>query len=415
MRLPARAWKSNTALLLCSVMFSLVLAEGAYRLHLLVARKRYGSILSYGVTSGVFVRYDEKLGAFPKPDSEFWLSRVSAGRLVWGKLLWSSNRDGLCGKATIADYHRASTKILAFGDSFTQFMQERVTWPDLLEQNLREFTHGDVAVLNYGREGCGVMQMLDFAADKVDELHPDYVIIAVIGDDFTRARTWHREVEKEGRTRWMVSTKQNDFLDYHFASDHELVYPAATREWCERTLHSGAAFDPVLDHINDQYRDLKREVDAVIRPFHPLAVDRSYLYARLSTGTAFGRRMQDIPRIGFDDYYSDQRTRTNFMRLNRSGSRVFLAYLPLADELKTGVCNLDRQSSRLMTSLEKIAESNFWLLQRHYDGPIPSKIDNLPMDGHPNLTGLQLYADILTHLINANSRSARSNALVTSP
>jgi hypothetical protein len=372
-------------------------------------------MLSYGVTSGVSVRYDEKLGAFPKPDSEFWLSRVSAGRLVWGRLLWRSNRDGLCGKATIADYHRASMKILAFGDSFTQFMQEGVTWPDLLERNLREFTHGEVAVLNYGREGCGVMQMLDFAADKVDELHPDYVIIAVIGDDFTRARTWHMQVEKEGRTRWMVSTKKNDFLDYHFASDHELVYPAATRGWCERTMASGGAFDPVLEQMNQQYRDLKGEVDSVILPFHPLSINRSYLYARLSRGTPFGRRMQDIPRISFDDYHSDHQTRRNFMRLNRSGARVFLVYLPLADELNAGVCKLDRQSRRLMKSLEQIAESDFWLLQQHLDGPMPSKIDNLPMDGHPNLTGLQLYAHILTHLIIANSRSVRSNAVATSP
>jgi hypothetical protein len=244
------------------------------------------------------------------------------------------------------------------------------------------------------------MQMLDLAADKTDELRPHYVIVAVISDDFTRARRWHKEVERNGSTRWMVSTSREEFLDYRVALDHKLVDPSATKEWFDRSIAAADRPNAVLDRLNAQYRQLRQDVYRVTRPLDPLTISRSYLYTRLTGGGPFGRpNVADIPRISFDDYRQDDRTVRNLERLRRTGARLLLVYLPLARELHRARYRLDGQSERLLKSLENIVHARFWAIHEHVTGALPAKVDLLPFDAHPNREGLQVYADAVTSLV----------------
>jgi len=387
----------------------LLAAEGVYRFWLHGRIMQWDRALNYKVTPSVYVEHDPRYGERFKPDSELWVSYVVDGRLAWGSVISRSNRDGLGGRTTIDEYRRAPVKILVFGDSFTHWNQGGVTWPDLLQDDLRRALRRDVAVLDYARGGYGLLQMLDLAADKATEHRPDLVVIAAIGDDFTRSRWWSKEIRKDGITRWMLSERPDDYSDDRIAIDYMLVHPGATREWSLKRLAAGGGPDPVLAGVNAQFRKIRDEVEAVRRDFHPWALDRSYLVHRLTHGYPFAVPVQTIPRIDFDDFAADAKTRSNLRRLAATGIPLLLVYLPTAQEMAERECLAGRRTRHLMESLERLAGTRFRLVQREYRGKVPAKMDLLPYDAHPSRQGLQLYAGAVTPMVLAGL-AARSAA-----
>ena len=389
-------------LVLVSTIFSLLLVELGYRIYLRneLARSRVQIDYTYRLTPSVHIEYDEKYGFRPKPNSDFWMSSIKDGKLVWGSIISRSNIDGLAGKTTIAAYDRAEFKILVLGDSFSAWNQQGVTWPDIFEQNLTKTLGKSVAVLDYARAGYGVLQMLDLAADKTAEHHPDLVIVATIGNDFTRGRWWARAVEANGITRWMLSARKDDFADYRFAVDEYLVHPQATPEWCESLLAGGGS-DSVLEQANSQFARLKFEVEAQ-RKSVPLVSWRSYLYRRLKTGSPLEESADGLPRISTNDFNDDPKTRDNVSRIRAAGPRVLLVYLPKMPELRKRNKAIDNQTEQLMESLARMLDTRFHFIQEEYPGAVPLKIDLRPIDGHPNRDGLQFYADAVTFLVQTD-------------
>lgn len=393
------SWK-KAALALALSVFTLLAAECAYRVKIWRQTAAWDRSLSYRVTPSVYVELDERHGERFKPNHDFWVSYVQDGRVIWGSVVSRSNRDGLGGRTTIAEYQRAPVKVLVFGDSFTHWNRDGVTWPDLLQENLGRALGRGVAVLNYARGTYGVLQMLDLAADAASEHRPDLVVVALIGNDLTRGRWWCKEIRRDGITRWMLSSRKDEFLDYRFAVDEILVHPAATPEWCRRRLAAGKeGSDPVLESANAQFRRIRDEVESVRRGFRPWALDRSYLLRRLTRGHPFEAAPMLIPQTGIDDFAQDARTVANFRRLEALGVPVLLVYLPTALEMERRECLLDRRSLGLLQSLERLAGHGVRRIQQEYKGRIPAKMDLLPIDNHPNRAGLRLYADAVTPMV----------------
>jgi hypothetical protein len=397
------------AFICVSTLLALLFAELAYRayLRLELGRSHNQIDYSYRMTPSVQIEYDEKYGFRPKPNTAFWMSSIRDGQVVWGSVISVSNADGLAGKSTINEYNHAELKVLVFGDSYSQWNQQGVTWPDILEQNLLKSQQKRVAVLDYARAGYGVLQMLDLAADKIEEHRPDLVIIATIGNDFTRGRWWAREVTTEGITRWMLSSRKDDFLDYRFAVDEYLVCPEATREWCEKQVLHGNS-DPVLEKANSQFGRLKIEVESQ-RKSVPWISWGSFLYKRIVTGSPLEETADGLPRLSINDFREDEKTRENVKRIRAGGAPVLLVYLPKMPELRKRRRAVNYQSEQLMASLEQMLLSPFHLIQQEYAGAIPAKIDLRPYDGHPNREGLQFYADAITplalaELVNSGGR-----------
>jgi hypothetical protein len=391
----------RAAVLLLLVFLPLVGAEIVYRVYLQRMLAHKDNSLSYHLTPSVYVEYDERHGERLKPSSECWVSYVEGGRLIWGTTVSRSNRDGLGGRTTLAELAAADTKVLVFGDSFTHWNQGGVAWPDLLEDNLRRASGKNVRVADFARGAYGVLQMLDLAADEAEELHPDLIVIAVISHDFQRARWWCKEIRKDGFIRWMLSSRKDEFLDYRYAADEMLISPAATHEWCQRRLAGGGAGpeDPVLAAANAQFAKIRDEVVAVRRNFHPFALDRSYLLRRIVHRDPFDQGLNTIPQVSWDDFAEDARTRENLRRLRATGIPLLFLYLPNADEMRVRQVLTDRQTRRLMASLERLSGQPLRLLQKEYQGSVPAKMNLLPYDAHPNRDGLQLYADAAAPLI----------------
>ncbi len=393
----------NFALSLVSTLFFLFLAEWGYRL-ILKIELRYKAV-DYIMCPTVHIIYDEKYGEQPKPNNACWMTVVAGGHAVTCVKIFESNADGLDGKTTIAEYKKATNKIMVFGDSFSHWDWGGNTWPDLLQQNLNATRSKTTAVLNYARGAYGVLQMLDLAADKINELHPDLVVIAVIGDDFSRARWWGSEVQKDGITRWMISTNKNEFLDLKHSSDFALIVPAATEEWGMKVRANAVKpGDPVLNQANLQYARLKKENDSVHKQVPLFSWGHSFLYAKIRTGDPFGNRHSwaGLPRTNITDFSTDQKAQDDVKKICASGVPVMLVYLPEMSEFKSHSIidePLKGQNQKLVGSLQKMFKRNFHLLQNEYKGPLPAKIDLAPQDMHPNKDGLKLYADIITPMV----------------
>jgi hypothetical protein len=393
----------NSALLLFSTLLYLFLAEWGYRL--IVKFQLRHEAFNYIMCPTVHIKYDEKYGEQPKPNDSCWMTIVANGRALDCVKIFEANSDGLDGKTTIAQYKKADHKVMVFGDSFSHWDLGGNTWPDLLQQNLNVNVSKTTAVLNYARGAYGVLQMLDLAADKINELHPDLVVIAVIGDDLSRARWWGSEVQKDGITRWMISTDKNNFSDLRHAADFALIVSDATKEWGTRLrANSLKPGDPVISRANLQYARLKKENDSVHKQVPLFSWGHSFLLAKIRTGDPFGIRHSwaGLPRTNMTDFSADQKAQDDINRIRASGIPVMLVYLPEMSEFKSHSIidePVKGQNQKLISSLQIMFKQHFHLLQNEYKGPLPAKIDLAPVDMHPNAEGLKLYADIISPMV----------------
>ena len=357
---------------------------------------------TYRVAPFVYEEYDEAHGARFRPNSDLYMCFIKEGKVTWGTYASRSNRDGLGGRTTIQEYDEADLKVLVFGDSFTHWNQFGVTWPDLFERELGQRLKRTVGVLNYGRGTYGVIQMLELAAEKVIEHKPDFLIIAAVADDFTRGRWWVREMEVNGITRWMLSSKKDEFLDYRFATDELLVNSSATPEWCMEMVNSnGGTGDVLLRELNAQYKTIRTDIESKRRRFRVFEMSRPYLFNRIFHGTPYLKTTYSpptIPRLILHDFSLDGGAKKSVQVLKESDVPIMLVYLPVAVEVQRRQLRTSRQSRDLMSSLEKMLNTKFKLIQAEYEGPAPAKIDLGPHDAHPNIVGLRFYAKNIVQL-----------------
>jgi len=370
--------------------------ETGYRFKLYYTASHTEPRVEYKVAPETYIIYDEKHGEKFKPNHELWVSYVKNGEVVFGTVVSRSNSDGLGGRTTIKEYESSSYKVLIFGDSFTHWNQNNASWPDLFQNSLNQSLGKKVAVLNYARGTYGILQMLDLAAEEVQERKPDLVIIAALGDDFTRDRWWCKEIEWHGFKRWMISSNKNSFSDYRYAVDEFLINPAATKEWCMNILNTNQHDDQVLQETHKQYLLIKGEVEGYRKKISLLSFDESYLFNRIVHGSPYRFAPQTIPRVSFNDYSDDKEAVISCEKLLLSNSKIRLVYLPTRLEIEDRKTHMSGQAETLMHSLEKMLKTDFIFLQNEIDDNNVGKIDLDPYDGHPNYEGLVLYSQTLT-------------------
>ena len=173
----------NSLIVLISICVTLVCAEIAYRFTLYLDDVFQNK---FRVGSFVYGTFDDKYGVKYPSNKSFTLFNITNGQVTWcPEAISISNKDGINGKTTIAEYDTADIRILAFGDSFTHWNQEGYTWPDLLEDILSKTLNINVRVLNYGRGTYGILQMFDLASDKVLEHNPHLLLL---GDSRTHSK-----------------------------------------------------------------------------------------------------------------------------------------------------------------------------------------------------------------------------------
>jgi hypothetical protein len=404
------AWRSvgqAGLLVVVGCLLGLVLAEATYRAYLYFkkapgqfrVRDLAGYFSAYSVSHWEF---DEQFGYMYPPERAIDYTGVMDGHVVECHRLRVINRYGNIGPV-MGSYHDAEIKILVFGDSWTAFQQEGRTWPNFLQETLERRLRRRVHVVNFGRDGYGILQMFDLAAAKVLEWKPDFAVIAFITDDLTRARFW-RTVVGDGDGVRVVTTIDpvpNPRADR--STDAFLLLPSATHEWC-RSVIGTKNVDSVLSKLIAKRRRLLSG-----RLANVLTLRHSYLYNRLAHRDPFWflkfQAPVGNPRVSFTSFASDLRFMRDVEKLQATRIPLILFHLAYYPEIKAGKdAILDPQGAALWESLERVTGKRVFRTSDYVRLPMPEpeRMNVRGDDFHPSLWGMDFYANVVAEALVRN-------------
>jgi GDSL-like lipase/acylhydrolase family protein len=305
----------------------------------------------------------------------------------------------------VGDYHRAALKILVFGDSWSAFHHKGRTWPLVLQETLESRLGLTVHVVNFGRDGYGVLQMFDLAAVKIAEWKPDLVVMAFISDDLDRARFWRTVVGQGDDMRVLTTVEPVRHPDLRRAADTFMLMPSATYEWCRRMAQTGER-DAVLERIIRKRRVLmEHNKPSASRVADVLSVRDSFLYNRLVRGDAFaflrGRIPSGInqsanPRVPYRSYAGDPGFVRSLEQVKATGVPWVLFHLAFYPEIKAQTeYILEPQAQALLESLQTISGKTVLRTTDYVPMPVPQpeRMNAGPDNLHPSLWAMEFYAN----------------------
>jgi len=346
-------------------------------------------------------RFNEEFGYEYGPETVYGGSAMDGTvRSCWS---WPSNSRGNMGEIK-GSYDDSDIKILVFGDSWTAQQHENQTWPNFLQKKLSDRTGKSVHVVNFGRDGTGILHMFDLAAAKVPEWKPDLAIFAFITDDLTRARFWRTAVTVDGVERVLTTTEAKAFPDIDTAADTAVVNSRATREWCREAVASGRKNDPILTEMETVVRNARARNGTHSDLY---GTGHSFLFDRLVYGnpfhTALNRaRPSQNPRHDLTDFGLDKRFMKNLERIRASGVPVVLVHFSIYDELLKGKEYIaGEQQMKLVDSLSDRLGVPVYSTIPNAALPMDdlAAIKSSPNDAHPSLRGMSFYADVVSKIL----------------
>ncbi|MGE0608370.1 MAG: SGNH/GDSL hydrolase family protein [Pirellulales bacterium] len=369
-----RIWP-RLVLALAAMGLTLLAAEIAYRLKLKagVGNLPLGMSQSFVAANETAREPHEQWGYTPLPDRQLARLRVAQGQPV----LYCPRQTNELGnfEPPKPNWRQADMRILVFGDSCTATAGEGpdgVCWPTLWETALAERLDRDVCVLNFGRDGYGVLQMLDLAQARCDEFAPDMIVFALIADDLTRQRLSPHAPQRDVPL--------------------EFVDADVTPEWCQAMLAAGGdADDPLLAKLVGRF-------DAACRHASPIdyfTPAHSFLYNRLAKRDPFAhlphKRLNQ--RIDLHDFSDDPQCVAAIQGLLARQIPLAFVQLTTYEDIRGGSYQMSGQQQQLLRSLERLTGQPVLPLKTAFATKTPpEKLFLLPHDPHPSQAGLRLYS-----------------------
>lgn len=381
-------------LVVAGLCAGLVLSEIAYRAWIFT---RYKAALP------TFYVFDKANRQFDREFGFSYISGVDARYVFVAEGLPASltrmrgNSTGNVGREP-EGYENAALKILVFGDSYTATGHgPGITWPDILQDLLARTLGTSVSVVNFGRDGYGILQMFDLAAAQVQRLRPDFVVVAFITDDLDRSRSWWLTVDGGARMFRFDAPPEQTTLRY--ALDHGvegvIIDPRISEDWFQRVQQARDRNDPLLRSLIERRENFRPEGSAATAP-SPFNLKTSYLFNRIVRGTPFSD--SSVPRsnvrfrLNTNDLRTDQRFAQSVRRLRTLGVPYVLVHLPVSWETSAGQYRLSNHQRRLLESLTLATGKEpigiIDLLSGHAD---PRELYMLP-DYHASAKGNEHFA-----------------------
>jgi lysophospholipase L1-like esterase len=403
----------SVLLVLLGCLVGVVIAEAGFRAYVYLRYPQMfhpdRSIVAYDVSHWEF---DERFGYVYPPERVIHQTNVEDGRVRSCQRVDVINRDGNIGPI-IGNYHQAEVKVLVFGDSWAAFHQDGRTWPAFLQDVLHARLDKAVHVVNFGRDGYGILQMFDLAAAKIVEWKPDLVLFAFISDDLTRARFWRTVVGDGDDARVLTTREPVPNPDVRAAADTFLLMPSATYEWCRRAAATRST-DAVLErliqkhHVLLEHNNPTRGGTTTV-----LSLRHSFLYNRVARGDAFAFRLSPAvnPRVPYRSYADDPGFVRSLERVNAAGVPWALFHLAYYPEIKAGKeYNLARQQKALLDSLETITGRTVLRTTDYIEMPVPQaeRMNAAPDNFHPSRWGMELYAKAVAEALVRNGLLRRA-------
>jgi hypothetical protein len=398
----------NALLVLFSLVAGLIIAEVAYRVYLYTVeapgrfvRPMPGPISVYGEPFWV---YDEGFGyVYPKGET-IHNSIIDGGKVVECTVWKDFNKYGNIGPIN-GEYDSADLKILVFGDSFSVTMQGEHTWVSLLQQKLTDRLGRKVHVVNFGRDGYGILQMFDLAATKIVEWKPDLAIIAFITNDLQRIRFWRSVTRVDGLWRYLVSPQPTPNPDPLISYDTGLYHPEATPDWCLRMKESGER-DRVTEEILTAYQ--RGVLPGERRVPDILTLRHTFLGARLWYGDPFKKAIPQgfaVPLVESKSYAEDQRFLRSLKAIEEPGIPYVLFHLAFYPEIKAArEFIMNYTEAALANSLRQLTSRDIHETTKYIRMPVenPDRMIKSETDYHPSRWGNELYADAVAEMLIRN-------------
>lgn len=400
-------WLINGLLLLASLFLSFVAVEASYRAFLFVRTpinfKEGGDttpIPAIGVYDRSLWDYDAELG-YRYAHGPIHLSHVDGGQVTGCTTISPANAQGNMGRIA-RQWEEGAIKIAVFGDSFSAFVTpEGVTWPEILRERLEQRFGRPVSLVNFGRDGIGVLQMFDMMAALLPTWKPDLVIVAFITDDLARVRIWRTSVTVDGEPRVLVTDRPDANPNPHDASDVFIIHPEASASWCHSMSYRGT-LDRIGSEIVDKYRRFRMSNGAAAISLFTLR--RSMAFDRIVYGNPlFGLRKPG--RLNLHDYAQDLKMQEAVRRVREMDIPFLLVHLPIYPEVLAGEEMLaTAQEKWLFSSLERMTGHKIFNVLDFVPYPIeqPERMNVTPDNYHPSLWGMELYALAVDQMISAS-------------
>ncbi len=359
------------------------------------------SLATYSISHWEF---DKDFGYVYPPKRKIDLTMLADGLVRGCAVLDVINSDGNIGPEQ-PDYKDAEIKIAVFGDSWAAFHVNGRNWPQALQDELQKRLNKKVRVINFGRDGYGVLQMVTLARAKLKEFKPDLALITFITDDIDRDRFWRTAVVKNGEDRVLTTLDPDPNPPLNRAADTFLLHPGATYDWCTRTQGKR---DQVVDEIEDKYaRYISAVMEDRAETVSIFTLRHSFLYNLIVHRNAVHSIFRNYknpqnPRIteltyneipGFVDEIKD---------LNSIGVPWQLVHLAFYPEVKDGTeYLLTPAREKLLQSLESIANHKALQTLDYVTLPVekPERMNVTEVNFHPSLWGMEFYAQAVSKMI----------------
>jgi hypothetical protein len=318
------------------------------------------------------------------------------GKILGCGLVPQLNKYGGPGPAE-GSYEGAQVKIAVFGNSFNlNTNDDNLTWLHYLQRELTKRLHKSVFVLNRARDGMGLMQMFDVAADETPKYKPDLVLIASATE--RAPRQWRTEtvIDGEERVLTMLSPIPEPTTVPPGAYDTFLIHHGITKEWCE-AHKNGSLYDQVAKEVISRYQHTRLHSFQRI-----LAFNRSFLWNRLVYKNAFQGLFLSNPPLSGSDYASDRQLADTIKALKQTGIPYLVVHLPVAPEVKSEKeYNWDPPAEEIAHVVSRLTGQPVYGLLDYMPLPVenPEKMAVTETDLHPSKFGMILYANAVTNLI----------------
>lgn len=390
------------ALIMVGTLVGLVVAEAAYRVYLYDRIPERFAALSGDGGANVWFFHTSPWRFNPSFGYEYVPGLATGGSASKGRVdtCWTFpiNEQGNIGVIE-GSYDDADLKILVFGDSFTSQPHDDLTWPNILQRSLNEEGDENAHVVNFGRDGYGILQMFDLAAAKVPEMKPDVVVFAFISDDITRGRFWRTYTTIDGRERILTTTEANPRPRLDVSADTAIVHADADVAWCEDAVASRRTGDPILREMEATADWAQNRTEQLIDMF---ATDRSLLVERFVHGSPFHSALQRLrpaqnPRHSLNDFTQGPGFTRSVEILKSAGVQIAIVHHATLDEIRRGEEYFIGERTRgLLRSLETALGLEIGETLPHVDKPA-SELDDIiigPGNQRPSRIGLDFYARI---------------------
>ncbi len=386
----------NILLVILSVLITYGLLEVAYRVFWYARlTSNYKTYAFIAVDAPVY-QFDLQSGYRYKPDSTYrWMFYNADNMLVRSSqvrvnnigLISSHNRD-------LEPRDPGEFRIVVLGDSVTASMTNDIPWVDILDDLLNADTNlkatlgvSKFSVMNYGREGTGVVQFADVFVNEAKNVSPDLVLVNFISDDIIRKFIW----------RTMLASPSSASPDVSWILQCYSLPANLENPDCNfvNTLVVGSDVLTVSEKLRVAKRDIYNYRVAQI-PWLSLYPN---LLASLDRDNVLGLRSSFQSRLNLDailhNYTDDEgvaASQAALQKISEQQSRVLALHTPLPNEIESGQVPgyvhafVDRVTNLVevvpMASIMPVASANPEEISRWYN----------TADTHFSNTGAEVYA-----------------------